>query len=201
MKKALCLFALMFLVLVFSGCAKKQTGGPGSAGESDGSKGSDNGNIVLNSAEKVKNAILGGKKMECTYKMKDETSTGISETKSYIDGEKHKSTYTVNGENFVSVFDGKVSYSWSEKTKTGSKFEIDCMKGLSQDTPETNTGEEPAYESSEEMVEDMMDVSCKPASGIDFSIPSDVTFSDTCAQMKASMEALEKMKSSWPQSN
>ncbi len=194
MKKTLLLSGMIVLALTLVGCGQKnQTASPDQTQNPIETKKDDSlAGQVINSAETLKNAITGGKKLECTYKMKSGTDMG--EIKSYIDGKKYKSTFELNGEKHISIMDGEVMYSWSEKTKKGSKMDISCMKELSKNLPKSNDQGQTNYESSDQLADNMMDISCQPSSLVDFSIPSDVTFTDTCEQMKKTMEQLQNIK-------
>lgn len=68
------------------------------------------------------------------------------------------------------------------------------MKELSKNLPKSNDQGQTNYESSDQLADNMMDISCQPSSLVDFSIPSDVTFTDTCEQMKKTMEQLQNIK-------
>jgi len=196
MKKIVLFSGMIALALVLAGCGQKNQPTPSDSQSQnlvDTKKDSLAGQMI-NSAETLKNAILGGQKLECTYKMKNGQAS-MGEIKSYIDGKKYKSTFEMNGEKHVSIMDGEVMYSWSEKTRQGSKMDIKCMEDLSKDMPQGDSNnQDRTYESSDEMVEDMMDISCQPVSSVDFFISTDVTFTDTCEQMKKSMEQLQNMK-------
>lgn len=194
MKKTILFSGMIALALILAGCGQKnQTPSADNQMQNPTETKKDGlAEQVINSAEALKNAILGGQKLECTYKMKSVDNMG--ETKSYIDGKKYKSSFEMNGEKHISIMDGEVMYSWSEKTKQGSKIDISCMKDLSKDLPTGNNQEQTNYESSDQLADNMMDINCQPASSVDFSIPTDVTFIDTCEQMKKTMEQLQNMK-------
>lgn len=196
MKKVLLSFAVIALALTLVGCGQKEQSPPSdNQMQNQETQGPDQSKKslagqVINSAEAVKNAILGGQKLECTYKMKNGNSMG--EIKGYIDGKKYKSSFEMNGEKYISIMDGEMMYSWSEKTKQGTKMNIQCMQDLGKSLPQNDS--QNSYKSSEDMADNMMDISCQPSSSVDFSVPSDVTFTDTCEQMKKTMEQLQNMK-------
>lgn len=194
MKKILLFSGMISLAFVLAGCGQKdqpsvqenQTQNQ----ETQNSTGVKKDGLVgqaINSAETLKNAILGGQKLECAYKMKNDSNTG--EIKGYIDGKKYKSSFEMKGEKYISIMDGKTIYNWSEKTKIGTKMDVQCMQDLGNSLPQANS--QNSYKSPEDMTDSMIDISCQPASSIDFSIPSDVIFTDTCQQMK---DSLQKMK-------
>lgn len=155
---------------------------------------------LLDTAEKIKNAMLGGKKMECVFK--DDAGDGKQvEMKLQSQGEKFRSSYTVNGEEFVSVSDGSVVYSWSSKTKEGQKMDLKCMEDLSEDTPQAQETAENQidYTEPEDLVDEQPDMKCSPILSIDLSVPEDVKFSDTCAEMKKLFESMNDLNVNLPQ--
>lgn len=201
MKKGLIGGIIFAGVLVLSGCGAKPTTKVGvESPKGTANVATDEGNGLLDTAEKIKNAMLGGKKMECVFK--DDSGDGKQiEMKMQSQGEKFRSSYNVKGEDFVSVSDGKVIYSWSSKTKEGQKMDIKCMEDLSKDTPQTEnvTGNDNTdFETPEELVAKEPDMKCSPIANIDFSVPSDVKFTDTCAEMKKVFESMKDLNVNLP---
>lgn len=162
------------------------------------------GGAILNTVEKVKNAMIGGKKLECTYKIKGgEGEEGMSDIKFYSEGKKYKSAYTFNGETTYSISDGETMYSWSEKIKQGTKIAFKCFEEMAKDFPQGEDGNknQPDLKSSEEAIEGAIGISCQPTGSIDFSLPGDVTFTDTCEQMKKSLEMIQDLSNKFKTNN
>lgn len=160
----------------------------------------DDGNLILDTAEKIKNAIAGGKKMECTFQEKGDDGK-MTEVKLQSQGDKFRSFYAVKGETFISVSDGKVFYSWSSKTKEGTKMDLKCLEDLSKDTPQSQGTVENQidYTEPETLVDEQPDMKCSPILSIDLSVPGDVKFSDYCAEMKEFLDSMNDLKVDLPQ--
>lgn len=209
MKKNLIIGAVVLILLLVGGFVFLKGGkktaeapaGENKTGQSVASK--DDGNGLLDTAEKIKNAMLGGKKMECTFKQKG-MGAGDKEVemKMQSQGKKFRTAYTVaNGETFVSVSDGDVIYSWSSKTTEGQKMDLKCMEDLSKGLPQVGdtAGDKIDYKAPEELVSEEPDMKCSPISAIDFSIPGDVKFTDTCAEMKKVFDSMKDLNVNLPQ--
>jgi hypothetical protein len=176
-KKTILLSSLVLAVAFLSGCGKK------TAEQNNGgtAQKEDTGGIV----NSIKDAIGMGKKMQCTYTYKsgDESFT----TTAYIEGQKYKGESEVMGKKQIAVFDGETMYSWSEADKKGTKFTKSCMDELNKNKPEDTNNPAPDQDqikSADEEFNNAMDVKCTPVASIDFSVPSDVTFTDMCEQLK-----------------
>ena len=72
---------------------------------------------------------------------------------------------------------------------------MDEMKDFANKMQSTNP---PAPVENFESYQDLQNVSCIPAETEDFSIPTDVTFTDQCAMLRESMKAIEQMKDQIP---
>ena len=138
--------------------------------------------------------MLGGKTMECTFAQKG-IGAGQVEMKMQSQGKKFRSSYTANGETFVSVSDGEVIYAWSTKNNTGTKMDIACMKSLADSIPQAKNavGDQANPKDPEALVDEKPDMHCTPIASVDFSVPSDVKFTDTCAQMKKAFESMKNL--------
>ncbi|MFA5777520.1 MAG: hypothetical protein WC906_03715 [Parcubacteria group bacterium] len=185
MKKiAIAVFAIGAVILV-SGCAKKGAENNNlSSAKKETAQTEETSGGVINS---IKDAIGLGKKMECsyTYKVGDESFT----TKTFVEGKKYKGESEVMGKKQLMVFDGETMYTWSEDTKTGSKWNQLCMEELNKDNKPAEDSSIPKateedVKDASEAFKDAMDVKCTPVASIDFSVPSDITFSDMCEQLK-----------------
>ena len=196
MKKTSYLLVLAAVVLIFSGCGKKsetnQTG--------DSSQGESTGSQVVSS---IKDAMGLGKKMECTY----ETGTGADKviSKVWTEGKKYRGEMTVAGKKENTLFDGSdLMYSWSDGSATGTKISISCMKEISDTFSKqdpTASDATPPEDLGENAFDNAPEANCQPVSAVDFSLPSEITFTDQCAQFKTQMEGLKKMQESLPNSN
>lgn len=140
----------------------------------------------------LKSAILSGKKMRCTYKIKE----GNVELKitTYVQGDKYKTEVDLGQVKTNSIFDGDVVYSWSVGQKTGTKMTMDCMKSLGEDLPKNNEADKSVPEDSEEFVDslkDSQDLSCENFDEVDFEVPTDIEFVDQCEMLKAQQKLME----------
>jgi len=189
-KKTILLSSLVLAVALFSGCGKKateQNAGEGKTAQKEETNG------VISS---IKDAIGLGKKMKCTYtyKVGDESFTSTT----YVEGQKYKGESEVMGKKQIMVFDGETMYSWSEADRKGTKWVKSCIEELNKSTEKTSdastpTGEEIADAS--EVFDDAMDTQCVPVDSIDFSVPSDITFSDMCEQLKKMQDMSKNLPS------
>ena len=159
----------------------------------------DDGNGILDTAAKIKDAMLGGKKMECTF-TQDIGDKKKIETKLQSQGKKFRSSYTASGETFVSVSDGNVIYAWSTRSGEGSKMDLKCMEDLSKSVPQVanTTGDKVDFNNPEDLVAQEPDMKCSPIADIDFSIPGDVKFTDTCVEMKKVFDSMKNANVNLP---
>lgn len=148
----------------------------------------------------IKEAMGLGQKMQCTYTMNESGKT--FESKVTVDGQKYASTTTIDDMTVYGVFDGENQYAWTSANKTGTKMSKSCMEKMTaavRDMP--NPAESPANTPQDmEKVFDMAkNVKCEAAGmEADFSIPKEVTFTDSCALMEQSMQMMEEMKDKLP---
>lgn len=195
MKKILLGIFVLGAVVLVSGCAKKTNPEPGPKGTGEEQK--TEGRIISS----IKDAIGLGKKMECTYTYKsgEETIT----TKAYIEGKKYKGESEFMGKKQLMVFDGETMYSWSESEKKGTKWSQSCMEEINKENePEKNSDiskpTEDEIKDASEAFKDAMDVKCTDVASIDFSVPSDIEFSDMCQQLKEMQEKFKNMGDNLP---
>jgi outer membrane lipoprotein-sorting protein len=139
--------------------------------------------------------LAGGKRMQCTYTMKGEGDQ-VSVIRMYAEKDRYKTEMEIPAGMMVSLFDGKAMYSWMRGTKQGTKMEMECMKELGEQSEEDEaTPVQNTYDSPEQVIESMPDISCSElGSTIDFSVPSDVEFSDQCAMLKKTMEQMKGLQ-------
>ena len=134
----------------------------------------------------IADAIGSGKAMKCTYIINSgegEKMTSVS----YVKGEKYKSETEMRGDVQYVIFDGETMYSWNKNQRPGTKMEKSCTDELAKNAPQEDTSQTPDA-SGEKTFENAADVECVPAGNIDFSIPTDITFSDQCEMIKNLMK-------------
>jgi major membrane immunogen (membrane-anchored lipoprotein) len=197
MKKAGIIISVLGLALLLAGCGKKPVS---TENENSGKEvGQAEEKSIWSKAEDIKSAMLGGKKMECTYKQKGAEGESM-EMKMQVQGKKFRSVTEIQGDKMISVSDGEAIYSWSEKTKKGTKFTIKCMEDLAKENPtEAGKNEKLDYKAPEELVDANNDMVCKPTLSVDFSVPTDVVFEDGCAMLKQLQEMSDKFKVNLPE--
>lgn len=192
-KKTIVLSSLILAVVLLSGCAKKGTENKNGDKKETAQK-EENGGMI----NSIKDAIGMGKKMECTYTYKAGEGNESFTSKAYIEGKKYKSESEVMGKKQLMVFDGETMYTWSEADKKGTKWVKSCLDELNKDdkTEKTDSNttipKEENIDDASEVFDDAMDTKCVPVDSIDFSVPSDIVFSDMCEQLKAMKESLGK---------
>ena len=145
----------------------------------------------------IKDAMGLGKKMQCTYTDKDDSS--VSST-IFIDGQKFKFTSEMNGEKMYGLFDGETQYTWTTgKEKQGWKMTKACLEELGQTAKQVTEGQPSSTpEDYQAAFDNAENVACAPAANEDFSVPTDIVFTDQCEMLKNSMKALESMKGQLP---
>ncbi len=198
MKKFMAITVAGLLVFVLSGCTKNKQDAVDmdNLSKEDPAQKEDSG--VGSVISGFKDAISSGKKMKCTYTVQQNGDEFKSEA--FVEGEKYKSTSTLNGKGMYAVFDGKATYTWSDDSKQGMKMDTACLEEM-QSQVEDHQGE--AVE--EEMHYDgdafggALDVKCERVSSIDFSVPTDVEFVDQCELMKNQQKQLEELQQNLPQ--
>jgi len=208
MKKISLLALGLFLVMSLSGCGKPANDGK-VVGENDSLSNSnypipevqnqegvevkeevpgDGAGMV----EKLKNSISSGKKMKCSYKMGEEN--GATEVITYIQGDKYKTEVVLGQMTTTSVFDGEVMYSWVVGQKVGTKMTMDCIDSLDAKGETENPQENIPVEDGDGFMEKLssaQNLNCEDATDIDFSIPTDVDFSDQCEMLKSQQKMIE----------
>lgn len=208
MKKISLLVVGLFLVISLSGCGKPANDGK-IVGENDSLSNSNypipevqnqEGAEVkdeiagdgVGMIEQLKNAISSGKKMKCTYKTGEEN--GATDVVTYIQGDKYKTEVVLGEMTTTSVFDGEIMYSWVAGQKVGTKMAMDCIDSLDIKGETEIPQENVPLEDGEGFVEKLsstQNLSCEDAADIDFSIPTDVNFSDQCEMLKTQQKMIE----------
>jgi hypothetical protein len=207
MKKIILLTVILLVVITFSGCNdKKSSEQTENIAEEIASQKSietnsqENGGI-LNS---IKDAISSNKKMECIYVSSED---GLNaEIKTYIQGDKYKTEFLMDGKKNNSIFDGKISYSWEEGSKQGVKIDMECFDSLDDGVDINNFKEvedvEVVQESDNEpmdIFDGAQDVNCQNTGDIDFSIPQDINFIDQCEMLKNQQQLINNFSDQIPE--
>lgn len=146
----------------------------------------------------IREAMGLGEKMQCTYSVKNGDVS--VESKVVVDGGKYRSTSIVGGTTVEALFDGEYQYSWTSAAKTGMKMSKDCLAKMAAWAKEA-TEKFPTMPESQDMEKtfDMAEgVKCVAAPETDFTVPSDIVFTDQCAMMEQSMEMMKEMKEKLP---
>lgn len=176
-------------ILLLAGCGNKPADKAGEVGKENKSDvttetKAEKGGVISS----IKDAMGLGKAMKCEYKFKSEG--GDMTSTAYVNGRKYKAESTVMGKKQIVIFDEEAMYSWAEGEKTGMKMTKACMEEMDKDIPKTQGNDEPLADAKtdEEFFDDAKDVSCVPYSGADFSIPTDVIFTDQCEMLKGIMK-------------
>lgn len=149
----------------------------------------------------IKDAMGLGQKMQCTYTLSE--GGKAVESKVMVDGKKYASTTTIDNMTVYGVFDGENQYSWTSATKTGMKMSKACLEKLqatAQDMTKSNPSETSATapQDMEKAFDMAKNVKCEPASGADFTLPKDVTFTDQCAMMEQATKMMQEAKDKMP---
>jgi hypothetical protein len=185
--KKLQMFALAVGVLLLAGCGNKNADKPTESAQSQ-QPGMENNQIQNQGAggivSSIKDAMGLGKEMKCTYKMK--IGNEEMETVTYVNGKKYMGTTMVAGNLTHMLFNEDAMYTWTEGQPQGMKMTTACSEELAKNTPQTGDQNlpAPADPTGEKTFDNAMDVNCEPASGVDFSVPTGVTFTDQCEMMK-----------------
>ena len=185
MKKTLLGVVIVGAAFVLSGC---------------GSSTAINQNAVQNPAQQsgsvissIKDAMGLGTKMKCEYSMG--TGADVVKSTAYVEGKKFKSVGMVAGKTMNTIFDGETMYNWQEGQTTGFKMTMTCINNLKTSLPQNNPSAPAGVKSPEDQFKDATSTSCNPSSeSVDFSAPSNVTFTDQCELMNKSLEMMKNVK-------
>ncbi len=135
----------------------------------------------------IKDAMGLGKTMRCTYRIKNQD--GEMEVVTYVDGGKYATEMNIAGNKQRMVYNEEAMYTWQEGQKQGMKMTKACTEELNKDLPESNESDVPEEDvTGEKFFEDAMDVKCEEFSNADFSVPTNVEFSDQCEMLKGIMK-------------
>lgn len=147
----------------------------------------------------LKDAMGMGKRLQCTYNM-NEGGTNFQST-TVIEGQRFKSITVMSDATYYGLFDGTTQYTWTNKDKKGFKMSKACMDELKAMMPSAEDMKDktvPKVDDLQASLDAAKNVSCQPTTEADFSVPSDITFTDQCALMKQSFEALKNIKTQLP---
>lgn len=143
----------------------------------------------------LKDAVASGVSMHCTYSLDD---TGVM-TESWIDGEKIRTKVTTNNITTHALIDGGTQYMWTSTNKQGMKMDKACLDKMMQKLPSTTMEKDaPTPQDIKETFDAAKNVSCSPSTDADFSLPTDITFTDQCAMMEDTMKLMEQYKDKMP---
>lgn len=131
----------------------------------------------------IKDAMGLGKVMKCTYQMANNNEQ--TEVATYVNGKQFLTTQTVAGKTNHALSDGTTMYTWTEGQNQGMKIDLTCAQDLAKSVPQGQAAPDPTGEKS---FDQAANVSCEPASDVDFSVPQGVNFADQCAMLKNVMK-------------
>ena len=127
-----------------------------------------------------------GAKVRCEYALRegdDEMKTTL-----YLEGEKFRTEVNSKDIEAVGIFDGEYYYNWTKGNgmKQGSKMSRECseeMGGEVEGNEEMGGGMQ--FRSAQEIEDQEVELkmNCMEVDEIDFSVPSEVDFVDTCEMM------------------
>lgn len=204
MKQTLKIAAVAAGVLLLAGCGQKAAQKSSTdAGANNAPPQTEQKNTVSDVITSMKDAMASGKMMRCTYTVADKNGGAITSTM-FVDGKKYAGTTTVAGKAQHMIFDGDAMYAWSEGQKTGLKMTTACSQELAANAPKpassANQNVPTTPTDPEKTFDNVTDVKCEPSSSADFSIPTDVTFSDQCEMMKNLQKNIPNLPSGVPTS-
>ncbi len=135
--------------------------------------------------------LATGKKMQCSYSSSEMGGQGVA-VKMYAEQGRYKTETEIQAGTMISLFDGKTIYNWMQGEKVGTKLDMQCMQEFEMQKPVQERNAQ-SYKSPEEAIQNTPDIACAELSeDVDFSVPSDITFTDQCAVLQQSMESMKK---------
>ena len=178
--KKISLIAILFAATLFAGCGDKVQ------------ELKDTKNNISSKVEEgkslvggLKDAMKNGVTMKCTGD--DEDGTWVT----YTNGKNFRTEVTTEGKQQRIIMKDNVSYVWEKDAKTGIKMDKKCMEdfqkslGIDIETFEDDnfgfTSEDLEAEEAEGKAK------CSPSTDADFSVPSDINFTDQCEMLKKQM--------------
>lgn len=187
--KTLKIAALAAGVLLLAGCGNKVAQNSTNTGaEKIETPKTEEKNAVNDVITSMKDAMLAGKTMKCDYTIKDADGKELTTT-SYVNGKKYMTTMAIAGNVQHMIFDETAMYTWAEGQKQGTKMTLACTQDLAKNMPAKTDAAAPTPDpTGEKTFDSATNVSCKPDSSADFSVPTDVTFTDQCEMIKNSLK-------------
>lgn len=145
----------------------------------------------------IKDAMGLGKKMACSYPSTDGTNASSTV---FIDGQKIKFMTAVNGETMYGLFDNDTQYTWtSGEKKQGMKMSKTCLEEIKNLVPQQAQSDNSPQTQNYQSFENMQNVNCVEANNTeDFSLPTDITFTDQCEMMRKAMQGMNQFKGKLP---
>lgn len=142
----------------------------------------------------LKDAMKRGVTMKCV------TDSADGHWVIYTNGKNTRTEgVTTDGHEMVILAKDKVVYTWDKKTKKGQKIDKGCMddfqKSMGMDTSEMMKEEDDFDDFTPEKMEIKEkegSLKCTPSTKADFSVPSDVEFTDQCEMLKSQMSGLKE---------
>lgn len=139
--------------------------------------------------------LAKGKKMQCSYSsLESDVQSEKVVTKMYAEQGRFRTETEIQSGTMISLLDGKTMYNWMKGEKKGTKLDMECMQGFEAQQPVQERTSQ-TYKSSEEVIQNTPNISCTElAEEVDFTVPSDVVFTDQCAVLQQSMESMKKIQ-------
>lgn len=145
-----------------------------------------------------KEAMGLGQKMRCTYTAGD--GAAVFTSTAYVEGKKFRSESEAGGVKMFVISDGEEQYVWNSGSSQGFKMSQACLESFKGDAAKTAPSTNPAStpEDYAAALESAQNVRCEAVTSADFSVPSDITFTDQCALMEQSKKMMEQYKDKIP---
>ncbi|GEM_PF-1380955 len=206
-KKIVFSFAIVLFSLSLVACNKKSDTNINGDMKDATQKNADIKNVEIKDGEtsanlkdeksKLASMMERGEKIKCEYLVQNEGEEVKSTV--YIDGEKFRTEVNMKGLEAVGIFDGEAYYNWTKgEVSQGSKMtkrcmeETEAMMGDDMDEEMDNM----SFENIDDIVEQEADLkmNCVKINKIDFDLPSDIKFVDTCEMMKSMKGEMNNME-------
>ncbi len=165
----------------------------------------ENGKELVETGKKMadeKQGLMGGLKdaMKRGVTMKCVADSADGHWVIYTNGKNTKTEgTTVDGHEMVILVKGKTIYTWNKKTKKGEKIDKGCMDDFQKDMGIDSSAMTKGDKNFDDFTPEKMEakekegkLKCVPSTKADFSIPSDVQFTDQCAMLKKQMSGLKE---------
>lgn len=149
-------------------------------------------------AQSIKEAMGVGSPMLCTYSFGAGPETMSSRV--YVSGKKFKAETMAGGIKTQILSDGDMQYVWTSGSAQGMKMSQNCLESLKAAIPESGQTTPSAPQDYQQSFDGAENVQCEPATGAgtEFSVPTDVVFTDQCAMMEQSKKMMEQYQNKIP---